>query len=80
MRYVLGKKMSRNAVAFETHDQDGKYLCLVGSPNDILKGIRYAEENGYYPFFLDGPILRNGRRYELTLNKDTRYWHVSRAV
>lgn len=80
MKYVMGRKMSNRAIVVEEHDQDGNYVCLTGSANDILKGIRCAEEDGYFPFFLDAPILRNGRRYELTMNKDTKFWHVSRAV
>ena len=80
MKYVMGRKMSKSAKLETVTDQDGTYVCLTGSANDILKWIRCAEEDGYYPYFLDGPVLCNGRKYTLTMNKDTKFWHVSRAV
>ena len=80
MKYLMGRKMSKNAKIETIEDQDGMYRCITGSANDILKAIRCAEECGYYPYYLDGPILRNGRKYTLTLCMDTRYWYVSRAV
>lgn len=80
MKYVMGVKMSRKAKVELIEDQDGMYRYVTGSANDILKAIRCAEENGYYPYYLDGPILRNKRMYTLTMNLDTGFWYVTRAV
>ena len=59
---------------------DGTWeFVLEGSANDVLKGVRIAERLGYYPMYLSPVILRNGRRYELVINDDTKFWYVTRV-
>lgn len=74
-------KVSNRCKTFEGQRlDDGTWeFVLEGTANDVLKGIRIAENLGYYPMYLSPVILRTGRRYELAVNDDTKYWCVSRV-
>ena len=74
--YIMGRKMSRKAVEFD--DADFGYRYLDGSANDILKGIKSVEKDGYVPYHVDGPILRTGRRYRLVIDEIDHFWSVAR--
>jgi hypothetical protein len=79
--YVMGRKMSRAATYHCEDDENGEwYFILEGSANDILKGIKEAELNGYTPYYSEPVILRTGRRYRLVMDYYDRFWHVARVA
>ena len=80
IEYGYRMKVSRNCETHEGQYVDDGHLVItmIGSANDILKGIKAAEAFGYYPTFTTPTILRTGRRYELTIDDTTKYWSVGR--
>lgn len=81
IEYGYRMKVSRKCETYEGQNvEDGHWvIAMIGSANDILKGIKAAEAFGYYPAFLSPTILRTGRRYELIIDDTSKYWSVGRV-
>lgn len=80
MKYHFGRKMSK-AFVTTMYEEDGKDVFEVtGSPADIRKMMRVAEEDGFIPFFAETPVMREGRKYGLRFVDGSIYFHFFRAA
>lgn len=80
MKYRFGRKMSNQ---FKTimYEEDGRdYFEVTGSPADIRKMMRVAEEYGFIPFFAETPVMREGRKYGLRFIDGIIYFYFFRAA
>lgn len=82
MNFYYNKRYLRMSKQFKLlgPDEDDYWSC-VGSPADIRKAIKILEFwTGAGPLYVDKPVMREGRLYELTLDPTETYWTVSRAA
>lgn len=71
-------KMSKN-FHVEVYEEDGISSVLIkGSPSDIRKTMRMAEMCGRVHYYVDRPIMREGRIYEFYAKQGEYYYHIYR--
>ena len=74
------RKMSNKFSIMNMVEAEESRIIVTGSPADIRKMMRVAEQYGFISYHCGRPIMREGRIYELHVVEGEPFYHIYRAV